>query len=181
MLISRFSEHATDDQIAAFSDMLGVELPPKLQLFLKKYNGGETPETSFACNGISSDIRAFYGLGDVKYPYKETNLLNANHSKYLPIATDSFGNEILIDVHSGAIYFLDHESAIITELSNDLETFIDSCQSKELNPSAKKSIQEREQDLIRKGRGHIISDELKAMWQAEIDKYANVAREEVLF
>ena len=37
MLISRFSEHATDDQIAAFSDMLGVELPPKLQLFLKKY------------------------------------------------------------------------------------------------------------------------------------------------
>ena len=62
MLISRFSEHATDDQIAAFSDMLGVELPPKLQLFLKKYNGGETPETSFACNGISSDILAFYGL-----------------------------------------------------------------------------------------------------------------------
>lgn len=181
MLISKFSEPVTDNQLIAFSDKLGVELPVQLQLFLKKYNGGETPETSFVCGDISSDITAFYGLGDVKYSYKNIELLDVTGAQYLPIAVDSFGNEILIGVHSGAINFYDHEVASITELSKDLKTFIGLCKSEELNPASRKSIQEREQDLIRKGRGHIISDGLRAMWQAEIDKYANMVQEEVEF
>lgn len=176
MLISKSPKGATSEQLAVFSDKLGVELPKQLELFLEKYNGGETPATSFACNGISSDIVAFYGLGDVKYPFRNNTIVCL---KYLPIAKDSFGNHILIDLISGAVSFQDHENDLITILTKDLRTFFDLCKSEEINPASQKSIEEREQDLIRRGRGHIITDDLRRMWQVEIDKYSNMFREEV--
>ena len=33
--------------------------------FLHKYNGGHTPKTKFNARGISSDLRGFFGVGDV--------------------------------------------------------------------------------------------------------------------
>lgn len=45
---------------------------------------------------------------------------------------------------------------------------------------AKRSIKEREAALIAKGRGSIITDDLRKMWQDEIDKYGNMIQEEVI-
>lgn len=41
-------------------------------------------------------------------------------------------------------------------------------------------MKEREAILLAKGRGNIITDDLRKMWQAEIDKYESIIQEEVL-
>ena len=42
-----------------------------------------------------------------------------------------------------------------------------------------RSIKEREDALIANGRGHVITDALRKIWQAEIDKYGNMVQEEL--
>lgn len=178
MLISKFGGSEVKKELERFEGLIGTTLPEQLSSFLIKYNGGETPNTKFSCNGISSDIRGFYGLGTVKDSYNKVSVIE---DKYLPIAFDSFGNEIAISLNSGEVYFRDHEEGSIQLLEQDLKGFIECCKSDLINPASKKSIQEREQDLIKNGRGNIITDALREMWQAEIDKYSSIIQEEVVF
>ena len=81
----------------------------------------------------------------------------------------------------GKIFFCDHEQgnkmACIAENFND---FIKCCKSEKISEASRRSIQEREEALIARGRGNIITDELRQMWQAEIDKYKNMIQEEVI-
>lgn len=181
MLISKFKGQDIDQQLQDYEDLIGSALPRQLCDFLVKYNGGETPNTSFFCNGVSSDIRGFYGLGTVKDSYNKVKVIEDKDIKYLPIAFDSFGNELLISLNSSEIYFRDHEGGSIQFLAKDLKEFIKCCKSDLINPASKKSIQEREQELIKNGRGSIITDALREMWQAEIDKYSSIIQEEVVF
>lgn len=180
MLISKFMEENIEKKLEIYEDIIGSALPEQLCSFLKNYNGGETPNTKFASNGVSSDIKAFYGLGNVKYSYNNLTPIEYKNTKYLPIAFDSFGNEILISLDEGEIFFRDHENDTVLKLAKDLKEFIACCISEGINPASKKSIQEREQDLIQKGRGNIITDALREMWQAEIDKYSSITQEEVI-
>lgn len=181
MLIAKFGGDDLNEKLEQFSRLLGVKLPEPLCAFLKKYNGGETPRTQFRQGGKSLDVRAFYGLGQVKYPYAGVNLVTTEVAQYLPIAIDTFGNEFLVDVGSGWILFQDHETSQLSPLANDLRAFVASCSSEWINPNAVKSIRQREQELIQRGRGHIITDALRQMWQAEIDKYTSMQQEEVIF
>ena len=101
-----------------------------------------------------------------------------------PIACDTFGNYILIGLGSneGRIFFCDHEKGNQFEpISNSFEEFVSYCKSELISEVSKKSIKEREAALMAKGRGHIITDDLRKMWQAEIDKYGNMQQEEVTF
>lgn len=98
MLISKFKGRDIDQQLQDYEDLIGNALPRQLCDFLAKYNGGETPNTSFFCNGVSSDIRGFYGLGIVKDSYNKIKVIEDKNIKYLPIAFDSFGNELLSDI-----------------------------------------------------------------------------------
>ena len=66
-------------------------------------------------------------------------------------------------------------------VSPNLKSFIKACKSEQISEASKRSIKEREDALIQKGRGNIITDELRKMWQAEIDKYADMKQEEVMF
>lgn len=177
MLISSFSAKKIKD----FENARGIKLPEQLKLFLIKYNGGETPNTSFSLNNVSSDIVAFYGIGEVTYSYNEIEIFECNDEKLLPIAFDSFGNDILISLDFGKIFFRDHETDDFIALAEDLRTFMQACKSEAIDPDMKKSIQEREEDLIKRGRANIITDELRKMWQAEIDKFNSLSQEEVLF
>lgn len=181
MLISKFSKCNVSPEIKAFEAAMDIELPVQLKLFLQKYNGGETPRTSFVCEDISSDVVAFYGVGNVKYAYKDVRLVCQDNLKYLPIAFDSFGNNILILIDTGEIFFLDHETAKISKLAENLRAFIVKCTSKPINPASQKSIQDREAELISRGRGHIITDALRKMWQDELDKYGAITQEDVSF
>lgn len=178
MLISKFKE-IDIDSVEEYENKISEKLPSQFRTFIIKYNGGETPNTSFRINSESSDIKGFYGLGDVKYSLNEVEIVEINESRYLPIAMDSFGNEILINLKNGEIYFENHESAKVTKLVENLKTFIDLCESTPISKGAVKSVEEREKDLIAKGRGSVITEALRDMWRAEIAKYSDISLEEV--
>lgn len=181
MLISKFSTCNVHAEIKAMEKALNIELPAQLKLFLQKYNGGESPRTNFVCGDISSDVVAFYGVGNVKYTYNDVQLVCRDSLKYLPIAFDSFGNSILILIGAGSVHFFDHETEKISKVADDLRIFVAKCASKPINAASRKSIQEREADLISRGRGHIVTDALRKMWQDELDKYGVLTQEEVSF
>ena len=178
MLISKFGS-AEKSEIISFNP----DLPKELVRFLEKYNGGETPETQFNMNGVSSDIVAFYGIGNVKYSYNDVDIIQMQGGKYLPIAFDSFGNQIVIALKAGNVFFYyhDHErSKLSKELAPNFSAFLSEVNSQEINPKHTKPIPEREQDLINRGHGGNITDELRAMWQNEIDKYSHFHQEKVV-
>lgn len=179
MLISKFGTENISEKIEIYEDRANIKLPEQLRNFIEKYNGGETPNTKFNSNGISSDVKAFYGLGKVKYSFDSVKIIEDNGNRYLPFALDSFGNELVIDITSGAILFMDHEKGELQRLADDFKSFVDICDSSPINPSSIKSIEEREQDLIKNGHGSIITDALRDMWKTEIDKYTSIKQEKV--
>lgn len=102
----------------------------------------------------------------------------------LPIAGDSFGNYIVIGLGSdnnGKIFFCDHEKGNEKEyIAENLKVFLQYCESEEIDPASKLSIREREEALISRGSGNVITEGLRQIWQAEIDKYKNLIQEEVV-
>ncbi|MCI7813950.1 MAG: SMI1/KNR4 family protein [Lachnospiraceae bacterium] len=182
MLISKNKSEKEIIDIKVLEAKIGCAVPLELTLFLEKFNGGITPKTSFRLNGISSDVVAFYGIGDLKYSYNDVKILKTDEGTYLPIAFDTFGNIILMDIDRGYIVFQDHESgSSLTVLAPNLKSFINSCKSSPINPASLKSVEEREQDLIKRGRGNIITEELRKLWQEEREKYSKIRQEEVFF
>lgn len=172
MLISKFGIIDADEKISAYEKSIGAKLPSQLTSFIRKYNGGETPNTKFRCANISSDVRAFFGLGDVKYSLDDIKPVQRGEIKYLPFALDSFGNNFVVNLQSGEVAFFDHESGEISPLLDDLKSFINICESKPLKPV--KSVEEREKELTERGLGSVITGELRNMWKAEIDKYSSM-------
>ena len=82
---------------------------------------------------------------------------------------------------AGKIYFCDHEKGNKVEyITESFKKFIECCKSEIISEASRRSIKEREDALIAKGRGNIITDDLRKMWQAEIDKYGGMVQEEVL-
>jgi hypothetical protein len=179
MFISRFNSDDIRDKIEAYEDVIATKLPNQLKEFILKYNGGLTPNTSFNANGISSDIKAMYGLGNVEYSMDSIVPIDFGGKRFLPIGCDSFGNEIVMEITTGEVLFRDHENGKVTKIFNDLKTFFADCESKGIKPSSVKSVEEREADLVKRGRGSIITDELRAMWRAEIEKNSSVNLEEI--
>ena len=177
MLISKFQKTSAE-QIAR---QLG-KIPQQLQQFLEKYNGGETPKTSFSINNVSSDLVGFYGVGKVKYSYSDVSIIRYNNTVFLPIAFDSFGNQIVISLDRGEIGFLDHEKG--TEplmLCRNLYDFIENVHSSPVDSKNVKSIEQREEELRARGMGNIISEALRDLWKQEIAKYSNIEQEPVEF
>ena len=152
MLIAKFKNSDMEMKVINIEKKYGIVLPVQYKYFLGKYNGGYTPKTEFKIGKLSSDVRGFYGIGDVKLSLDKLEIDEWVKKNILPIGCDSFGN-----------YFA-----------------IGFCKSEEINNNSTRSIKEREDALIAKGRGSIITDDLKKMWQAEIDKYAGIYQEEVV-
>lgn len=184
MLISKFSNSNVEEKIAEIERKYEIILPAQYKNFLHKYNGGYTPKTKFKAEKISSELRGFYGLGDVKLSLDDVELGNFIERNIFPIACDSFGNYImvgLINDNAGKIYFCDHEKGNKAEyITENLKKFIACCNSEMIPEASRRSIKEREDALIAKGRGNIITDDLRKMWQAEIDKYGSMVQEEVI-
>ena len=175
MFISKFGSINKED-IFDFNP----NLPEEYVTFLEKYNGGETPETSFSVEKESSDIVAFYGIGDVKYSLATVKIITYEGMDFLPIAFDSFGNQIVISMDSGKIGFLNHENRKIEIIAENLKAFFDITKSEKVSDKYTKSISERENDLKARGRESIITDELRKLWQEEIYKYSQIHQEEVI-
>ena len=188
MLISRFDTREIEDHIKKFEAEYCFDFPNQYRDFLLKYNGGYSPKTKFRINKVSSDVRGFYGFGsaDINYSFFTENkeIDDYTSNKVIPIACDSFGNYIVISIDvdtCGQVYFEDHEQGNkLSLLTKDFATFVKACKSEPISEASKRSIEEREAVLIANGRKHVITDSLRANWQAEIDKYGKMNQEELI-
>lgn len=184
MLIAKFDAHGVSDEISRIETQYNFTFPEQYKDFLLCYNGGYTPKTKFKAKGISSDIKGFYGVGAVDLSVDSEMISLWIPQKLFPIACDSFGNYILLCVSGpkyGNIFFSDHEKGMkLLLIANDFSTLIHTCKSDKIPEAARRSIEERKAALIERGRGHIITPDLIAMWQNELDKYGNMQQEEVV-
>lgn len=180
MLISKniVNSSAVDD----FIKNSGCKLPDDYKFFLIKYNGGETPNTSLKTQNDSLDVRAFYGVGKVPYSLDTVSTMDKNGNVYLPIAIDSFGNCFVIDTTGDTgVFFVDHEkNREMRCISNSFKSFVSLCKSEPIKESAKRSPEEREQLMIKKGKAKNITENLRKMWQNEYKKYSKMVQEEVV-
>ena len=184
MLISKFTNPNTEAAAAQFEAQLQITLPEQYRNFLIRYNGGETPKTTFKIGRESSDVRAFMGFGDVPYKFPEGDEINEWVKRgLLPIAVDSFGNYFAIGLSAmkkDAVYFCDHEHGYKSKkLTKNLKDFISGCKSQKIGRI--RTIEERKQQVIENGwKPEEITDDVIAVWQAEIDKYQHIVQEQVI-
>ena len=129
MLISKFKSTDIIEKLEEYEDVLGTSIPSQFRAFLQKYNGGETPQTVYKCGKASFDIKALYGLGDVKYSLDNTTPIDRDGIRYLPIGCDTFGNEIVLDLTTGNICFLNHENGTVIRIEDDFKLFVSKCKS----------------------------------------------------
>lgn len=187
LMISRFDTVNIEEKLAEFENTYGITLPEQYRIFLRKYNGGETPETCFKIGKEDSVIRAFYGIGDVIYSFSsiEEFIPNFLEKQFLPIAVDVFGNYIVIGLEKkkdGQIWFCDHEKGFkATYLTADFKEFAKKVKSKKIDVEfCTRSVEVREKNMIANGNEHLITDRLRKIWQEEIDKYSNIKQERVV-
>jgi len=103
--------------LSALEQIWGFKLPEDYRNFLLQYNGGESDKKAFNFYETreGSILHPFFGI------YRDSNynlllnislFLNRIPSNCIPIASDTFGNQILISVKNpdrGKIYWWDHE------------------------------------------------------------------------
>ncbi len=195
MMISKFDTTGIEEKIAAFENKHGIKLPEQYRNFLLKYNGGITPETEFKYKRTSSDIRAFYGIGENIDYYSFENVfetvlkgilpLSAFIEKgILPIAEDSWGNYITIgidDENRGKVFFCDHEKGMkIKLLTESFYDFIQKCNSTEFDSSDVLSPEEWEKKMIADGKEAFITEFTRSMVKETYDLYHDIQLEEVV-
>ena len=171
--------------VSEFEEKYNLTLPDSYRLFLIRYNGGDTPDTEFRINREDSDVRAFYGIGNVTYSFDKIHDLELLLKKgYLPIANDSFGNYIAIGIstdETGQIFFLDHEKQYrAKKLTDTFKMFIQKCKTNKNIELRTRSIEERERTMIEAGTEAFITDALRKEWAEEIEKYSGKALEHVV-
>lgn len=161
-----------------------ISLPEKYKEFLLKYNGGDTIDTTFKVEKVRSDIHSFYGFSlanyfsNFNYLVEKGFLEDFIDNHYLPIAKDSFGNSILIGVGASTynkIGFYDHEIQKYSSFTIDFTEFLKKIKSPVVHIP---SIEERMKEMEEIGSPVVVDDELKALWQEEIDEFAG--REQVI-
>lgn len=72
-MISKFDTQDIEGKVTEFENLYGISLPEQYKHFLYRYNGGLTPDTKFKIGKESSDVRAFFGIGDVAYSFSNRN------------------------------------------------------------------------------------------------------------
>ena len=183
MLISKFG-NGSEELVREFEHKYGIVLDEEYRKFLVEYNGGDTPNTHVGIKGCSTDLRYLFGINtpeniedNLQTPLYENDL-------YLPIGVDSFGNYFAIGVsedNKGNIVFCDHERGFsFKQIADSFVHFINKCKSSEINPRARRSPEEREADLIARGKAGNITDGLRDMWKQEYEKYKDMIQEEVI-
>jgi hypothetical protein len=122
---------------------LGHRIPPSYRAFLAEQDGGKPVRNLFSFRQGDRDqsdyVRLFYGIAESPNGDLVSETTALSHSLpegLLPIAADSFGNQVVLDGREGAdgpVYFWDHElqteppdDSGLSWVAPDLETFLDS-------------------------------------------------------
>lgn len=183
MLISKYG-NGSEELVREFEGKYGIVLDEDYCKFLVKYNGGDTPNTHVGIRGCSTDLRYLYGINTEESIEDHLQLPVCENMQYLPIGTDSFGNYFVIgltDDNKGGIYFCDHERGFaVKQIADSFKLFLSKCKSEEIRPRAKETPEEREADLIARGRAHVITDGLREIWKKEYEKYKDMVQEKVI-
>ena len=181
--IFKFDSTKIEEEIESFEKKNEMCLPREYKKFLLKYNGGNTIDTRFKINEVSSDIRAFYGFKNVPKNYDIVSFTDIDfflEKGLFPIAEDSLGNKIVIGVknkNQENIYFFDHELSEFSYVINNLKLFFGKIKSKEV---VIPSIEERIREMKVDDSNFEVDDEWIEIWQAEIDKYSGNEQETVI-
>lgn len=188
MLISKFRNDNIESAVQKIETCYNLVFPVEYRAFLLKYNGGRTPDTVFHIQNISSDIQAFYGLGEADSSHNISMIetadwfLNMINDKMFPVAINSFGDHVLIGMDEkniGKIYFCYHDTPqTYIELTSNLSDFFSRCRSKKIGHI--RTIEERITDMVRLGKENKITEEKLKYWQAEIDEYSHIKQEKVV-
>lgn len=183
MLIAKYG-NGTLGQVKEFEKKYNISFDEKYRDFLIKYNGGDTPNTIIKQGRKSEAVRYLYGLNTEETIEKNLEYFDWKEKKCIPIGEDNFGNYYAIGVfeeNNGIIYFCDHEKGFAKiKISGSFKEFIKKCQSDVINERAKRTVEEREKEMIKNGYGYLINDYLKATWQQEYEKYKDMIQEEVI-
>jgi len=187
MLISKFVTSNIEEYIEEFETKYKFKFPEQYKKFLIDYNGGETPDTEFRINRISSDISGFYGLGEAKEHYNYSQFEKAGHIQefleddVIPIGENSFGDYVMLGIgesNNGKIFFRYHDRPRKDiELTDDFITFTKKCKSEKIGHIM--TIEERKEMLIRNGKEKNITPDWIEAWQEEIDRYSNIYQVEL--
>ena len=188
MLISKFDTTGIEEKVSRLQDRYGIILPQQYRNFLWKYNGGETPETTFRLARVSSDLTGFFGLEvtdvyfQLEHYFHQEELAAFVSEGIFPIGKNSFGDLLFIGVQgelSGAILFRCHDRAKgLIKLADSFSDFTAKCKSKKLKPC--RSIEER---LAGRKAAGILEDPPPVAlqeWQREIDRYKRTRQEELI-
>ena len=182
MLISRFKNSQENMKIEDFCEMVKIKLPEQYLNFMRKYNGGETPDTKWTGTG-KSDVRVFYGYKIDKKNWDLEQILSyvlmekLMEQKMFPFAENSFGDVYCINCEDESIWFMHHDSPKGKRVADDFNGFIKGCKSKKIGHIW--TIEERKKILFDNWGKEPSEGQLKG-WQAEIDKYSNMVQEEVI-
>ena len=188
MLISKFDNTGIEEKAANLERQYGIVLPDQYKQFLYRYNGGETPETSFRLAGVSSDVRGFFGLGVTDEYFQLEHYFDcAEISAFLlegifPIGKNSFGDLLFIGIREdylGKILFRYHDKPKgLIKLADSFSDFAAKCKSKKIKPC--RTIEER---IAGRRAAGILEDPPPVAlqeWQKEIDRFQNIHQEKLV-
>lgn len=186
MLISKFKTENMEERVSDFEKKYAVDLPKTYRDFIKKYNGGRTPDTTFK-GKIKTDITGFFGF-DTEEQWNIENLMVCEIGEdmlqegFLPIAENSWGDYFGICINGGdrgSIFFWQHDMpGKGVKIADDFTEFISKSKSEKIGHI--RTIEERKRDMIAVNKGSKITDIKIKMWQQEIDYYAGISQEEVI-
>lgn len=183
MLISEYGNGMTS-QIEEFENKYGIKFDDEYRLFLVKYNGGDTPNTSFKSGKHSETVRCLFGINSKRNIEDNNEHFDFKKNECVPIGMDNFGNYYAIGIsreNNGAIFFCNHEKGFSkAKISDSFKEFISKCKSEPIDDFAKKTPEEIEKIMIEKGRGNIITETLRATWKKQYEKYKDMIQEEVV-
>lgn len=143
-----------ESDIQDFENKYSIIFPSSYKSFLMTYNACRTTKASFDFveNGreTGSDVKVFYGLkyGRKEYYYSLNYAYEMFKDRipqdFIPIASDSGGNQVLMNLKDEKIWFWDHEREADTDdgeevsmdnmsfIANNLDEFLNSLYEFEL-------------------------------------------------
>lgn len=117
-----------ESEILSFEKNIGKQLPPEYRTFLIENNGGRPKPNIFKTlrGEYETDIQFFFGITKGNYDLQENFQRLKNHVpfEFIPIAVDSGGNRILLNLNTKEIYFFDSETEERYLISKTFKNFI---------------------------------------------------------
>lgn len=153
MKLLEIGAQISEDDILKLEATLGITFPQEYKSFLLQNNGGmpeddveydfiETNPATGEKHDQGSDIQYFYNTEELTQAYESLTCEELIPASYIPIACDSFGNDILLSTAPndvGHVCFANHEAehpdspfSVISEVADSFSEFLSMLRPMEL-------------------------------------------------